>query len=31
MVMGGALMVWCSGYRGSKIETQLSGGANDQG
>jgi hypothetical protein len=27
----GALMAWCSGYRGSKMETQLSGGESDQG
>jgi hypothetical protein len=30
-VTGGALMVWCSGYRGGKMETRLSGGDSGHG
>jgi hypothetical protein len=29
-VVGGAPMMWCSGYGGDKIETRLSGEKNDK-
>jgi hypothetical protein len=29
MAMGGALMVWYSGYGGGKMETRLSDGESD--
>jgi hypothetical protein len=29
--VGGALIVWCSGYRGGKMEMRLSGAKSGQG